>query len=169
MLQAVIKPSYLLFSKYNLKSLKAHWLLLTIILNLAGHPAVAEVSDRVVIDRNDLAQPRVIEGISGGKIPVREIARTENTATGYCDGFVQSRPNHALKLESFFEFLRLEVESSADTTILVQGPGGVWCNDDARTANPMIEGQWQAGLYQVWVGSYQANAEHNYQIKITGR
>lgn len=169
MLQAVIKPSNLLFSKYNLKSLKAHWLLLTIILNLVKYPAVAEVSNEIVIDRNDLARPRIIKGISGGKIPVREIARTENTATGYCDGFVKSRPNHALKLESFFEFLRLEVESNADTTILVRGPGGVWCNDDATNANPMIEGQWQSGLYQVWVGSYQADVEHNYQIKITGR
>ena len=169
MLQAVIKPSHLLLSKYNLKFLKAHWLLLTIIFNLVGYPTVAEVSDKIAIDRNDLTQPIIIEGISGGKVPVSKIARTENTATGYCDGFVQSRPNHALKLESFFEFLRLEVESNADTTILVRGPGGVWCNDDAGTANPMIEGQWQAGLYQVWVGSYQADAEHKYQIKITGR
>ena len=69
MLQAVIKPSYLLFSKYNLKSLKAHWLLLTIILNLVGHPALAEVSDKVVIDRNGLARPKIIEGISGGENP----------------------------------------------------------------------------------------------------
>ena len=64
--------------------------------------------------------------------------------------------------------MRLEVESTSDTTILVQGAGGTWCNDDAGSANPVIEGQWQPGIYQIWVGSYQANKNNDYQIKITG-
>lgn len=167
MLQAVLKSSYLSSSKHNSRLKQIYWLLLAIALNLGSSPTVAEVLDKIVINQKDLARPIVVEGISGGQTAVREIARTENTATGYCDGFVRSQPNHALQLESFFEFLRLEVESDADTTILVKGPGGVWCNDDAGTANPIIEGQWQPGLYEVWVGSYQADVEHNYQIKIT--
>jgi hypothetical protein len=46
---------------------------------------------------------------------------------------------------------------------------GVWCNDDAGSANPIIEGQWQPGVYQVWVGSYQANSHNKYKIKIKGK
>ncbi|MBE9046236.1 hypothetical protein IQ255_17790 [Pleurocapsales cyanobacterium LEGE 10410] len=125
--------------------------------------------NKITINQNTVAQPLTIKGTSGGAIAAQEIAQAENTATGYCDGYVRRQPNHFLELESFVEFLRLEVESQADTTILVKGPGGVWCNDDAGTVNPMIEGQWQPGIYQVWVGSYQADSNDNYQIKITGR
>jgi hypothetical protein len=110
-----------------------------------------------------------IKGISGGTMNAVEITKTENTATGYCDGFVHSQPNHILKLNSFFEFLKIEVQSPVDTTILIQGPGGVWCNDDSDNANPMIEGQWQPGVYKVWIGSYQANVNNNYRIRITGK
>ena len=98
-----------------------------------------------------------------------EVSQTKNTPTGYCDGYVDSQPNHVLQIESFFDSLRLEVNSSADTTVLVKGNSGVWCNDDAGSANPVIEGQWQQGKYQVWVGSYQPNASNNYQIQLTGR
>ena len=71
-------------------------------------------------------------------------------------------------LNSFFNFLKVEVASQADTTIIIQGPGGVWCNDDTDNVNPIIEGQWQPGIYRVWIGSYQADSNNDYQIKITG-
>ena len=160
----------LYLSIFNHNSLwhKASWFWLAMILSIKSCSVLAQAS-KITINQDLVAQPIVAAGTSGGNTPLQEIAGTENTATGYCDGYVRSQPNHTLELESFFEFLRLEVESSADTTILVKGSDGVWCNDDAGTANPVIEGQWQPGVYQVWVGSYQANAENDYQIKITGR
>ena len=111
--------------------------------------------------------PLILQGMSGGNLKAIEVVKTEETATGYCDGYVNSKPNHILVLQNFFEFLKLEVESSKDTTILVQGPGGVWCNDDSYSTNPAIEGEWQKGSYQIWIGSYQENSTNNYQIKIT--
>ncbi|MEM7595774.1 MAG: hypothetical protein AAF383_30450, partial [Cyanobacteria bacterium P01_A01_bin.83] len=109
------------------------------------------------------------QGTSGGAIAAQEVAQTKNTATGFCNGYVNSQPNHLLNIESFAPYLRLEIASNADTTIVIQGPGGVWCNDDSNNANPMIEGQWQPGVYQVWVGSYQVNSSHDYQIRINAR
>ena len=140
-----------------------------IILNLSTNSSIAQIrTNKITVDDSFISQPFNIEGISGGRFTATEITKTENTATGYCDGFVDRQPNHILKLNSFFNFLKIEVQSPADTTILIKGPGGIWCNDDSDTPNPIIEGQWQPGIYQVWIGSYQANSNDNYRIRITG-
>jgi len=167
--QNIIKPLFLLLFSSDSILRKTHSLLLGIVISCSCYPSSAQASRSITINQGPMAQPVTIKGISGGAIMAKEISQTENTATGYCDGYVSSQPNHVIKLESFWEFLRLEIISQADTTILVKGVGGVWCNDDAGTPNPLIEGQWQPGLYEIWVGSYQANSENDYQIKITGR
>jgi hypothetical protein len=147
-----------------------YWiLLLGTILNLSMNSVLAQDAvNKIAINPNLITKPLTIKGISGGTIAATEITKTENTATGSCDGFARRQPNHVLQLDSFFKSLKIEVESTADTTILVRGPGGVWCNDDSDNANPMIEGEWQPGVYQVWIGSYQANVNNNYRLEITG-
>ncbi|MCC0178308.1 hypothetical protein I4641_15105 [Waterburya agarophytonicola K14] len=160
--------------KYDLICKKTYWLLLLGIIinfniNININPSYAQTNSNIAIDKNIINKPLIVQGISGGAITALEITQTKNTGTGYCDGFASQQPNHILKIDTFFDYLRLEVDSSADTTILVRGAGGVWCNDDAGSANPVIEGQWQPGVYQVWVGSYRANSNNNYKIKITGR
>ena len=156
------------YVKYNLILNKTYWLLLLgFLLNFNTDPVYAQ--NNISIDKDTVVQPLSIQGTSGGTITALEIAQTANTATGYCHGYVRSQPNHQLKLESFFGSLKLEVASPVDTTIIVKGPGGVWCNDDAGSANPVIKGQWQPGIYDVWVGSYQPGASDRYQIEITGK
>ena len=169
MFPAAIKSLDRAVFNYSYFGKRSQWLILALSLSLKSYPVVAETSNKIVIDRHSMTHTITARGISGGNIPLREIARTKNTATGHCNGYGRIQPNHSLELASSFDFLRLEVESSADTTILVRGPGGVWCNDDASTTNPLIEGQWQSGTYRIWVGSYQAETENDYQIKITGR
>lgn len=169
MFKATINPIYLSGLNYNQRLTKAYILLLTLAVSLGAYGVSAQASKNLTIDRQMSNQPLTMEGISGGTISAQEITQTENTATGYCDGYVQPQPNHLLTLESFFEFLRLEVQSPVDTTILIKGPGGVWCNDDSGTANPMIEGQWQPGVYKIWIGSYRNNTSNDYQITIIGR
>lgn len=170
MLQPAIKiVNFPLFQNHLIR-LKKYWIFfLGISFNCYLHPVFAQSKHNIAINQNTIKQSLTVQGMSGGTINALEITRTKNTSTGYCDGFANRQPNHILKLDNFFEYLRLEIESSADTTILVRGAGGVWCNDDAGSANPVIEGQWQPGTYQVWVGSYRANSQHNYTIKITGR
>lgn len=142
-------------------------ILLGAAVGFSNSPALAQ--NVVTIKQDIVAQPIVLTGNTIGELKAKEVSQTTSTPTGYCDGYIDSQPNHLLQIESFFDSLRLEVNSPADTTVLIEGNNGVWCNDDSGSANPMIEGQWQQGLYKVWVGSYQPNANENYQIKITAQ
>ena len=171
MLQAAIETVNISLFKYNFIFNKHYWLFfLSVFFGFNIDFAIAQKNiANITIDRNKIEHSQAIQGISGGAIAAVDITQTTNTSTGYCDGFVRQQPNHILKLNAFFDYLRLEVESSADTTVLVKGAGGIWCNDDAGSANPMIEGQWQPGIYQIWVGSYQPDSSDSYQIKITGK
>ena len=121
----------------------------------------------ITLDGQINPNPMMIDGMSGGSIQASEVVNTKETSTGLCEGLVEQQPDHILILKTFFEFLKIEVASSTDTTILVQGPGGVWCNDDYNDENPALEGQWQAGKYHIWVGSYE-ETPHSYKVKITG-
>lgn len=146
------------------------FLLIQVILNfLSINSAFAQnIIRHITIDRGVTSNPLLVDGVSGGSLAALEVVRTEQTATGYCDGFVNKQPNHTLTLKKFFDFLKIEVDSSADTTIVVQGPGGTWCNDDANNTNPVIEGQWQPGVYKIWIGSYEENEVNDYRIRISG-
>ena len=126
-----------------------------------------EIVKNITLDGQINPNPMMIDGMSGGSLQAIEVVNTKETSTGLCSGLVDRRPNHILILNTFFEFLKIEVESSTDTTILVRGPGGVWCNDDYNNDNPALEGQWQAGQYKIWVGSYEETT-NSYSIRITG-
>lgn len=167
MLKAVTKTVYFLLHKYTLNSQKTGLLILIGLSTIYNIKFALADNSNITINKNTIDENVIVSGTSGGTVRVLEIAQTENTPTGYCDGFVDSQPNHILKIDTFFEHLRLEIESPADTTVLIKGDRGVWCNDDYGSANPIIEGQWQPGIYQVWVGSYQLDSRDSYQIKIT--
>ncbi len=109
----------------------------------------------------------VIRGISGGEIAARNVANLVDSPTGPCVGFVDHEPDHIVTLTGFFNSLDIQVQSSADTTIVIKGPGGTWCNDDYQNKNPGIAGQWLEGAYQIWVGSYEKNQYHPYTMQIT--
>ena len=165
MVKKNIKSAKLIKIKLSKVVNKLSWILLFALTVNIKTPAVW---GQEIVDQNINNQPLTIEGTSGGAVAAVDITQTEHTGTGYCDGFVRNQPNHVLQLESFFPSLRLEVQSSADTTIIVKGTGGIWCNDDSHSANPMIQGTWQPGIYQIWVGSYQADVSNSYRIKIMG-
>jgi hypothetical protein len=82
-------------------------------------------------------------------------------------GYVDQQPDHTIVLTEFFDYLRLEVQSPENTTLVVRGPGGVWCNDTYNGQNPGIAGQWFSGTYQVWVGSGTPDTYHPYVIRIS--
>ncbi len=125
------------------------------------------IFENVTIGPKFSPDPMIIKGISGGSIPVSDVAKLKETPTGPCVGFVDEQPDHTIELTAFFKYLSLVVESPQDTTIVISGPGGTWCNDDFQGKNPGIAGQWLAGTYRVWVGSYDKNKYHPYVIKIS--
>lgn len=111
--------------------------------------------------------PQELRGISGGEVAAMDKVGVRETPTGACLGFVDEHPDHRLKLNSFFNYLKLAVESKGDTVLVVRGPGGVWCNDDSQNQNPVIAGEWKAGDYEVWVGSRNRDSFYNYVLEIT--
>jgi hypothetical protein len=111
--------------------------------------------------------PTTVRGISGGEMSASDVATRAETATGACIGFVDQQPDHTIVLSGVFNYLNLQVESPEDTTLIVRGPGGTWCNDDYTGKNPGIAGQWLSGTYEIWVGSYRQNEYSPYVIRMT--
>lgn len=125
------------------------------------------IFENAVLSLGFAPDPTVLRGISGGELPAREIAGQAETPTGACAGFVDRQPDHILTLTEFFDYLDLQVYSPEDTTLVVNGPGGTWCNDDIVQRNPGIAGQWLPGRYQVWIGSYRQHAYHPYILRLS--
>lgn len=111
--------------------------------------------------------PYTVRGMSGGSVPGKQVAGRTETTTGPCTGFVDQTPDHTLQLTSKFDYLKLVVDSPEDTTLIIIGPGGTWCNDDFDGKNAGMVGEWLPGTYQIWVGSYKQDQYYPYSIKIT--
>lgn len=121
----------------------------------------------VTINRKFSPDPLVVRGMSGGSVAGKQISGRIETPTGPCTGFVDETPDHTIKLTSNFDYLKLQVQAPQDTTIIVKGPGGTWCNDDLDGKNPGISGEWLAGNYEIWIGSYEKGKYFPYTLKIT--
>lgn len=130
---------------------------------------VISIFENVTLSPNFSPDPTTVRGISGGPLSASNVAGRTETATGPCTGFVDEQPDHTIQLTEFFDYLSIQVESPEDTTLVVRGPGGSWCNDDYQNSNPGIAGQWLSGSYEVWVGSYNQDSYHPYVIRITDR
>ncbi|WP_199333653.1 hypothetical protein [Oculatella sp. FACHB-28] len=128
---------------------------------------VISIFENVTLSPDFSPDPTTIRGISGGPLTASNIAGRTETATGPCAGFVDEQPDHTIQLTEFFSYLSIQVESPEDTTLVVRGPGGSWCNDDYQSNNPGIAGQWLSGDYEVWVGSYNRDSYHPYVIRIS--
>ena len=135
---------------------------------VANAQPASQIFGDVTIQHPFSPDPLTVRGMSGGSIPGSQIAGTETTPTGPCKGFMDEKPDHTLELVSKFEYLKLVVNSPADTTMIIKGPGGTWCNDDFDGKNPGVVGEWLPGTYQIWIGSYKENDSLPYTLKIMG-
>ncbi len=108
-----------------------------------------------------LPDPHLVTGTSGGTVSAAEldIGKASN-----CAGFVSGAPNHVLTLNSSFNYLRFDVASSGDTTLVLHGPSGWMCNDDTVGFNPRLDGPFVPGTYRIWVGSYDRGRNHDYTL-----
>lgn len=114
--------------------------------------------------------PIVLQGIGGGDRSAPEVVNVRQTPTGLCLGFMSLEPHKEITLEDEFSNLEMFVESELDTTLIVEGPGGIWCNDDSQgSKNPAIAGEWLPGLYRIWIGAYLAGVEPDYQLYISDK
>lgn len=97
--------------------------------------------------------PQLISVRSGGNIN----AQTRNSA---CRGFITDAPDYRVNFTAGGAGLPLIISaaSSADITLVVNGPDGSWhCDDDGGVVglNPMvIFTAPTSGQYDIWVGTY---------------
>ena len=110
-----------------------------------AQPASPPIFENVSIGSNFSPNPLIVRGIGGGSVPAEKVAGRAETANGPCVGFVDAQADHTLVLKDFFKYLSLQLQSPEDTTIIVRGPGGSWCNDDSQGKNAGITGEWLAG------------------------
>ncbi|MEM6426549.1 MAG: hypothetical protein AAGF66_12170 [Cyanobacteria bacterium P01_H01_bin.119] len=160
---------------FNANFVKAHTIRVT--LGLLGWAALASAGlaqtpgstrpNRIELAPGFRPDPAIVDGISGGRQSGAQIVEERSTPTGPCVGYVDRQPNHTLVLRADFDYLSLTIDSQEDTVLLLQGPGGVWCNDDSVGQNPRIAGEWLAGEYFVWVGSYQRGQYNPYTLSIS--
>ncbi|MBD2105257.1 hypothetical protein [Leptolyngbya sp. FACHB-261] len=98
-----------------------------------------------------------VSGQSGGAV-----------ASSDC-GFISRQPNHTLNVaQGSIPYMRVYVESSGDTTLLIEGPDGRYCSDNYNGKNPQLTGPWPVGTYRVYVGDHQGNSSGNpYRLYFT--
>ncbi|NET34682.1 MAG: hypothetical protein F6K19_22085 [Cyanothece sp. SIO1E1] len=104
-----------------------------------------------------LPDPAIGTGESGGDRWVEDC--------GYVD--LADSPDHVLTLTSNFNYLKAQVYSSGDVTLLIDGPLGRICvdNPDASLA-PAFEDAWPAGTYHLWIGDF-GKSFYQYQLFFT--
>lgn len=106
---------------------------------------------------------RSVRGRNGGDVPAQGIR-----GEGICRGFFREQPNHVMFVTSPQQFMRVFAVSAADSTLVIRRPDGtVVCNDDTYNLNPSVEGGFQPGMYQIWVGTYRENESRPYQLTVT--
>lgn len=153
---------------------KCKWavVLATFVGGAIGFPVSAQAQSPPMFQNATLSpkfspDPTDLKGITGGSVAAKEAAGRADSPTGGCLGFMDAAPNHTIELKAAFKYLKIQTQSSEDTTIVIKGPGGVWCNDDLQDKNAGIEGEWLAGSYQVWVGTYNKDKATPYTLRIT--
>jgi hypothetical protein len=95
--------------------------------------------------------PQVVNLQSGGQVNAQTISPS-------CRGFIANAPDVRLMYRAGSYPLIISVASSADTTLVVNGPDTAWyCDDDGGVngLNPSIRfNSPQSGQYDIWVGTY---------------
>ena len=95
-----------------------------------------------------------LSGRSGGM-------NSADTMDASCRGYITEEPSFIVDVTDATT-VSLSIMSEGDTTLVVSGPEGVFCNDDFVGLNPGLEQYLSAGRYGVWVGSYSAGLEHDF-------
>ncbi len=139
------------------------------LLGTAGAPAAIAQSAALTLATGFSPNPTVLQGRGGGDRAAAEVVKVRQTPTGPCLGYISPNPHQTITLSNRFSNLEMRVTAEADTTLVIEGPGGVWCNDDSNGQNPQIAGEWLPGNYRVWIGSYRPGDVPDYSLSIRDR
>ena len=109
------------------------------------------------------------EGTTAGEYGLMRLAGRDRRRR-LCLGYGSEQPSHILVLTEDTNQLSMSVTSDGDTTLLVEGPKGIDCNDnyrrDSRDA-ALRDGNWPAGTYRIWVGAFEQGDRLNYKLLVS--
>ncbi len=101
--------------------------------------------------------PRTVSVRSGGSHSASDTVRSD------CRGYIATAPDYRVNYSAGSTLpLIFSVDSSADTTLVINGPNGQWyCDDDGGAGtNPSYTfNNPQSGQYDIWVGTYSNSYE----------
>jgi len=126
-------------------------------LDFSLEPTFGEVE----LAANFSSDPYTVDLTSGGVIDV-DLMDLDTSCTGYAAQAPDFRFTLSESLTGELRIFFVAAEEDADTTLIVSDPFGEWvCNDDADadTYDPMVVfTDAESGQYDLWVGSYEADA-----------
>lgn len=126
----------------------------TIVFVLSCFLFSASFAEDVTLSAGFIPDPYELSGNAGGSVNATSY-NDRNRSSDACGGYIGTEPNHVLTLNSAFDYLSIAVRSTEDTTLMVvDQSGAVYCYDDQDGLNPVAEGDWQAGRYDIYVGNY---------------
>lgn len=134
--------------------------------NYAGavDPFEAANYGTVTLSAGFTPDPTRINMRAGGTIDAQNIA-------SHCRGFVTRAPDVEVSYSAGSLPLILSVDSSSDTTLVVNGPDGRWyCDDDSGNGslNPALHiNNPMSGTYDVWVGTYSSGMSQPARLDIS--
>ena len=138
--------------------------------SLLVQPAIAQImlSQAPASPSRLRADGSEVQGTTAGSYSLTQLAARDRRRK-LCLGYGTQDPSHLLELEADQGRLQIRVESGNDTTLLIQGPNGIDCNDnytrDHRDA-AITRSRWPAGLYRIWVGSFDQGDQVNYRLRV---
>ncbi len=107
--------------------------------------------------------PRTVRLRSGGNYAASEISSE-------CRGYIATAPDVRVNYSAGSLPLILSVDSSADTTLVVNDPNGNWhCDDDSgQGLNPSLRFEKAAsGQYDIWVGTYSDSSFEDATLSVS--
>lgn len=108
------------------------------------------------------ADPMIFHGLAGGP---RDAASSFGPD---CRGQLPMQPSHRFRLEASYPYLRIMARGDSDLTLVVRSAAGiVRCNDDSDGLNPVVEGAFEPGEYDVYVGLYSAGGATPYDLGVS--
>ena len=110
-----------------------------------------------------------VQGVTSGRLSFLELAARDRRRK-LCLGYGRRNPDYILELTERQPHLRIAVESNGgDTTLLVQGPEGIDCNDNYRREHQdaaITAENWPAGTYRIWVGAFDRGDAIDYTLRV---
>lgn len=133
-----------------------HYLLASAMLAFASGPALAQdagltaISGEISLEAGFAPDPYRVSVTAGGNVDGSRLP-------GSCTGRISDAPDFEVTYSAGNLPLVFRTVSPADTTLIINGPGGEWfCDDDSygdgdaevRFNNP------RSGTYDIWIGTF---------------